>query len=80
MAEPIADFPEKAKLRKRQSRYHHWIDGQVWLLRQGVDFQGAREAAANRFHFHAWYHNKRGITRCDRDDETVLYVQALPKP
>lgn len=77
MAEVLAEMPRK---RDVDGWYLKFMDGQVWKVVNGVDFNAKTfNAAQNGFRLGFSRHGKRATIRVMSNDPLTLAVQALPK-
>lgn len=73
MAEVVSAFPKTAVGSKYP--WSEWMNGQVWKLTKGIDFNCTVESFTTGCHYAAKVSGKRAKTR--RDGDTV-YVCATP--
>lgn len=56
-----------------------WLDGRIWRVKQGVDFQVSPRSFATMVRVTAWRRGLRARTRIDLDGEHVSF-QVTPGP
>lgn len=82
MAERVKDFPKTPRLTRYP--WHQWMDGSVWKLEQGVDFEGSLKTMRATVVAHARRHDVAVRTQVERDfdepgsPERWLYVRFDP--
>jgi hypothetical protein len=72
MAEVVDELPGPARGASIHS-WEEWLDGRVWKLTHGVDFEVSMKAFATQ----AWSAGKRlGVKVATRRQGNVIYIQA----
>lgn len=74
MAEVVDEMPSRAGRGQSQKYpWHEWLDGRVWKLTKGADFEVTVEIMRCAFHNKAKSRGLRVVTTSRGDD---LYVQS----
>jgi hypothetical protein len=78
VAEVLEAFPEPA----RRSRYpwDEWLDGRVWRLRQGQDFEANPKTIRSRLQQNARKRGGRARTLEQHEGETVYVIVQFRRP
>jgi hypothetical protein len=78
MAEKLKQFPARHNVgRPVGSKYDKYLDGNVWKLQQGIDFEGAPERFIRAIRQHA--NNRRDLGLSAMIDGDTVIVQSKPK-
>jgi hypothetical protein len=76
MARTVDELPDPARGRRVTYPWDEWLDGRVWELEQGKDFQSTtqsfRQIAYNRA-------GQRGKSAAVQIHESKVYLQAVDK-
>ncbi len=77
MATVVKEMPKKAGGVGRQPKYIYadWLDGQIWLLKSGEDFNGKPESMRANINNAA---RKMGLKVVTRINPEGLWVQSKP--
>jgi hypothetical protein len=80
MAEKLETFPERQNIgRPVGSKYDKYLDGSVWRLVAGEDFQGDAAKFVRAIRQHANSRRGLGLKALIGDDGKTVIVQSRPK-
>jgi hypothetical protein len=80
MAHVIDHFPEPQNLgRPKGSKYDAWLDGQIWTLHKGEDFEGEAHKFVRAMRQHANTRRNLGLRATITMGGAVVIVQAREK-
>lgn len=74
MSQRVSELPPANAGRKAIYPWDEWLDGSVWLLKQGEDFQTSVNAFRATAHVAG---KRRGVKVATRKRDEGLYIQAF---
>lgn len=80
MGKQLDEFPSRPNLgRPHGSKYDAWLDGSIWELTKGIDFDSDPKAFVRGMRQHANTRRGLGLKALVESNNMTVIVQAVPK-